>query len=121
MSTGYLMNANLLTSLWWIVLLVVSAITLAAIAFSFFYRKKISDESGKTAKEAFLDALGGRDNILSASLNGSRIVLKLASTASVDREALKKSGITGFVLLSDKLTLVSKDHAAEIYEEILGD
>ncbi len=65
-----------------------------------------------------LIAIGGKDNIISHSLSGSRINLVLKDYSLVDREKLKSAGATGFILKSDKLTIVFKDNAEKVYKDL---
>ena len=72
-------------------------------------------------KTAYVTALGGAENILSKELKGSRIVLHLADNSKVDKEKLKEAGVDGFILMSDKLTLVLKGDAEAAYKTIFGE
>ena len=102
----------LLKNLWWIVLVVVLIVG-AMILFFCFRPKKPKKPSVNVAGN--LEAIGGSDNVLSHALEGSRIVLRLKDYNKVDREKLKTKGATGFVLKSDKLTVVFKEHAQDVY------
>lgn len=104
-----------LKNLWWIVLIA----ALAAGGLILFLRfrpkrkqKQIVNISGN------LEAIGGADNVLSHTLEGSRIVLQLKDYGKVDREKLKTQGATGFLLKSDKLTIVFKDGAKDVYRAL---
>ena len=63
---------------------------------------------------AYIEALGGADNIVSHSLVRSRIVLTLKDYDIVDKEKLKEAGVDGFIMMSDKLTLVIKGDAEKV-------
>ncbi len=93
-----------------------------AILFPYYLKRK----KGKPAprlidKTAYVTALGGAENILSKELKGSRIVLYLADNSKVDKEKLKEAGVDGFILMSDKLTLVLKGDAEAAYKTIFGE
>lgn len=93
-----------------------------AILFPYYLKRK----KGKPAprlidKTAYVTALGGAENILSKELKGSRIVLRLADNSKVDKEKLKEAGVDGFILMSDKLTLVLKGDAEAAYKTIFGE
>lgn len=93
-----------------------------AILFPYYLKRK----KGKPAprlidKTAYVTALGGAENILSKELKGSRIVLHLADNSKVDKEKLKEAGVDGFILMSDKLTLVLKGDAEAAYKTIFGE
>lgn len=68
-----------------------------------------------------LDALGGRDNVVSKELRGSRIIISLKDYSKVDHDSLKKAGVTGFIQASDKLTLVLKDGAEDLYNSLFNE
>lgn len=70
---------------------------------------------------AYVTALGGKENIVSHQLVRSRIVLELANYELVDKEKLKEAGVDGFIMMSDKLTLVIKGDAAKVNETIFGE
>ena len=76
---------------------------------------KIEDN---TASSDWLEALGGKDNILEVTANGSRLTTKLQDQNLVDREKLKTLGVTNIVTMSDKLILVVEDKAELIKEKL---
>ena len=63
---------------------------------------------------AYMEALGGADNIVSHNLVRSRIVLTLKDYDLVDKEKLKEAGVDGFIMMSDKLTLVIQGNAEKV-------
>lgn len=65
-----------------------------------------------------LKAIGGKENVLSHSISGSRIMLSLKDYSKVDKEKLKNAGAVGFVMKSDKLTIVFKDKAQDVYNDL---
>ncbi|MCR5348945.1 MAG: hypothetical protein K6E59_04995 [Bacilli bacterium] len=67
---------------------------------------------------AYMEALGGADNVLSHTLMRSRIVLELKDYAVVDKEKLKEAGVDSFIMMSNKLTLVIQGDAAKVNEVI---
>ncbi len=83
-------------------------------------KKKKNPKVKIATKSEYLLALGGEDNILEKELKGSRIVVKLTDYSKVDEEKLKEAGVTGFIKMSDKLTLVIKDKAEVAYKVIFG-
>lgn len=84
--------------------------------------RKAKKEAIPTIDEGkYLLALGGDENIISHELVGSRIVLTLRSYQAVDKVLLREAGVAGFIEKSDKLTLVIKDNAAEVYRKIFVD
>lgn len=111
----------LLKNLWWIVL-----IGLALLFLAFFLiehrsklikRKKKSEVTNEKAS-LYLEALGGENNVEEKKLEGSRIVVKLKDYNAVNRDKLREAGVSGFIQMSDRLTLVIKENAAEVYNKI---
>ena len=107
-------------NLWWIIAIVV----IVAVAVYLLVTAIISSKKKSIAKIAtkseYLAALGGEDNILEKELKGSRIIVKLQDYSKVDQDKLKEAGVTGFIEMSDKLTLVIKDNADKAFEVIFG-
>ena len=68
--------------------------------------------------EAALAALGGSDNILDHSLNGSRVILVLSNYDVVNVEALKEMGVSSVVKMTNKITLVVKGDASSFYKSL---
>ena len=111
----------LLKNLWWIVL-----IALALLFLAFFFiehrsklikRKKKSEVTNEKAS-LYLEALGGENNVEEKKLEGSRIVVKLKDYNAVNRDKLREAGVSGFIQMSDRLTLVIKENAAGVYNKI---
>ncbi len=116
----FLENDFLLRNLWWIIALAV--IFLGGLLILLVrIRHKGNKSSAKVSIEDNLDAIGGRDNVIAHSLNGSRIVLVLKDYDAIDREKLKNAGAVGFVLKSDKITIVFKKDAKNVYKEMFGE
>ena len=72
--------------------------------------------SANTSK--ILEGLGGRENIVAHSLNGSRIVLMLNNYNIVDEKMLNENGVDSLIKMSNKITLVIKRDASKIYKEL---
>ncbi len=91
-----------------------------ALVISLQKRKKSGGKAPKRVivASAYIDALGGADNILSHSLVRSRIVLTLKNYDLVDKEKLKEAGVDGFIMMSEKLTLVIKGDAEAVNSAI---
>ena len=65
-----------------------------------------------------LKALGGSENIVDHSLNGSRVILVLQNYDVVDVEALRELGVSSVVKMSNKITLVIKGDASRFYKNL---
>ena len=72
------------------------------------------------SQSEYLTALGGAENILEKSIVGSRIVLKLADFEKADPKKLLAIGVASYIQMSDKLTLVCKDNAEDVYQVIFS-
>jgi len=68
--------------------------------------------------EAVLQALGGAENVVSHSLNGSRIILVLQDYTVVNEASLKELGVDSIVKMSNKITLVVKGDASSFYKSM---
>ena len=68
--------------------------------------------------EEALKALGGAENILDHSLNGSRVILVLNNYDLVDDKALKEMGESSIVKMTNKITLVIKGDASSFYKSL---
>lgn len=77
-------------------------------------KKKGATPKRVIVASAYIEALGGEENIVSHNLVRSRIVLTLKDYALVDKEKLKEAGVDGFIMMSDKLTLVIKGDAEKV-------
>ncbi|MDO5330976.1 MAG: hypothetical protein Q4F15_06150 [Bacillota bacterium] len=124
---GDFVNANLV----WIIILGVALLLFIAALIVFRIRvgagkpkwkKKKKEEIPLPSvdKSEYLLALGGEDNILSKQLTGSRISVKLADMEKADPEKLLQAGVSSYIKMSDRLILVIKAHAEEVYNSIFG-
>ena len=78
---------------------------------------EIKKEASLLGEKVFT-ALGGKENIVSKSLNGSRIVLVLNNYDLIDEKTLNDNGVDSIIRMSNKITLVSKDYSDSIYKEL---
>ena len=81
-------------------------------------KKGLSAPKRVIEASAYIEALGGADNIISHNLVRSRIVLTLKNYDAVDKEKLKEAGVDGFIMMSEKLTLVIKGDAEAVNKAI---
>lgn len=71
-------------------------------------------------KSEYLLALGGEDNVKEKSINGSRISVKLEDYEKADFQKLLEIGVDSYIKMSDKMILIVKDHAQEVYDQIFN-
>lgn len=60
-------------------------------------------------------AFGGKDNIKSVELKGSRLVIELFDQTKFEKEFVKDKGIDRVLVMSNKITLVG-ENVEEIYK-----
>lgn len=72
-------------------------------------------------KSEYIDSFGGSENLVDYKVIGSRIEVHLKDYSKLDKEKLKSAGVDGFILMSNKLTLVLKGDANEVYKKIFND
>ena len=68
----------------------------------------------KKQNNELLLCLGGRENIVSAVNNGSRLSLVLKDYSLVQEDKLKQLGVSSFIKMSNKLTVVIGEEAKDI-------
>ncbi len=95
-----------------IVGVVVIVIGIFLLLYFLIFRKKQSKV--KTDNNAWLTALGNKENIVEVRGIGSRLTLKLIDKEKIDRERLKELGVTSVLVMSDKVTLVVEGQAEKI-------
>ncbi len=117
----FLENDFYIRNLWWIIALGVILVGGLLILLMRIRYKNKGKSTPKVSIEENLEAIGGKDNVIAHSLNGSRIVLVLRDYEAIDREKLKNAGAVGFVLKSDKITIVFKNDAKKVYKEMFGE
>ena len=107
-----------------ILILIIAAAALVLIALAIFLVKILCKKRVKVlpiaSKSEYFEALGGEDNYIDSSREGSRIIVHLKDYSKINKEKIKEAGVTGFIEKSDKLTLVVKDNAEEVYEKIFN-
>lgn len=105
----------------WIAVAVVALIAITILLILYFNKKK-KEGKGKikdnTASSDWLIALGGKENIIESTANGSRLSIKLNDQSKIDKDKLKELGVSNIVIMSDKVTLVLEDKAELIKNKL---
>ncbi|HAS56631.1 MAG TPA: hypothetical protein DCR94_05285 [Firmicutes bacterium] len=100
-------------------------LVLSLIFFLYRFNKKKESKKNKNksrgSKSEYISSFGGEDNLINYKLVGSRIEVTLKDYDKVDKEKLKSAGVDGFILMSNKLTLVLKGDSKEVYNRIFGE
>lgn len=71
----------------------------------------------KVDNSKWLEALGGKENVVSVTAVGSRITLVLKNKEIINRDALTEYGVKSVITMSNKVTLV-KEKAEETVKAI---
>lgn len=111
-------NSFLLNYGVWLALGVAVAVIIVFIIMFLLGNKK---KKGKVAAKTFetnevFEALGGKENVLTHSKNGSRISLTLSDYDKVNEKMLNALGVDSIIKMSNKITLVVKDDADSFYK-----
>ena len=105
----------------WLLCSIVVLIIVATIVVIFLVKNKKDPSKGKSQPidaSEWLEALGGKDNIVEISSMGSRLSVKLNNKELLNRDKLTELGVKNVVEMSNKVTLVSELDNAKIVENI---
>ncbi len=103
----------------WIALALVGVIVITIVLILLLSKRGKKKEHPQIAeKSLWIDALGGEENIISSEAYGSRLVVVLKNKALMNREGLKVLGVTNFMEMSDKITLLLEDKAELVKAEL---
>ena len=104
----------------WMALVLVGIIAVTLFLIFFLNRRKKNKKPVITvaSKSAWVEALGGNENILNSEAYGSRLVLKLADKDKMKKDELKSLGVTSIIEMSDKVTLLLEDKAELVKKEL---
>ena len=106
----------------WALCVAVVVVILVTILVIFVFKnkktpKKKKVESKATANE-WIDAMGGKDNIVEVYSMGSRLSVKLVDVNLVNREVLASLGVSNVVQMSNKITLVTNLDNEKVVDRI---
>ena len=107
----------LLQNLWWIILLGVVVLLGLIWLISFLISKNPKKRKGKVGDIDIFIYLGGKDNVLSFTVHGSRLIVKLKNKNLLQREELKALGVKGFVEKEEDITIVLSNELKERYKD----
>ena len=112
------LNAFLKNNALWIALVLIGIIAITVALILIFGTKKKEVKPEIAEKSRWVEALGGSDNIISSEAYGSRLAIKLKDKSLLNKEALKELGVTNFIEMSDKITLLLEDKAELVKAEL---
>lgn len=107
----------LLQNLWWIIILGVVVLLGLIWLISFLISKNPKKRKGKVGDIDIFTYLGGKDNVLSFTVHGSRLIVKLKNKNLLQREELKALGVKGFVEKEEDITIVLSNELKERYKD----
>ena len=112
-------NAFLKNNALWIALSIVAVIAIVVVLILVLGRKVKKAPTPQIAeKSQWVEALGGAENIVSSEAYGSRLAVKLVDKSLINKEQLKQLGVTNFIEMSDKITLLLEDKAELVKKEL---
>lgn len=112
-------NAFLKNNALWIALVLVGIIVITVVVILLVNKKGNKKPEVKIAeKSEWVEALGGEENVISSEAVGSRLVVNLKDKSLLNKEALKELGVTNFMEMSNKITLLLEDKAELVKKEL---
>lgn len=111
-------NAFLKKNALWMALVLVGIIAVTVFLILFLNRKKKPEAPKVAEKSRWVEAFGGEKNIVSSEAIGSRLVVTLKDKGLMNKDILKELGVTSFIEMSDKITLLLEDKAELVKKEL---
>lgn len=98
----------------WIALSFLAIIIIAILLIVFINVKKNKQiKNDKEIEDTLLTALGGKDNIKTKSLKGTRITITLNDFSKLNEEMLNDLNVS-YIKMSEKITIVSKNDSIKL-------
>ena len=111
-------NAFLKNNALWIALVLFGIIAITVVLILVLGRRNKKAVPQIAEKSKWVEALGGKENIVSSEAFGSRLVVVLTDKALMNKDALKELGVTNFIEMSNKITLLLEDKAELVKAEL---
>ena len=111
-------NAFLKNNALWIALALVVVIAIVVVLILVLGRKTKKAKPQIAEKSKWVEALGGKENIVSSEAYGSRLAVSLVDKSLMNKETLKELGVTNFIEMSNKITLLLEDKAELVKAEL---
>ena len=111
-------NAFLKNNALWIALALVAVIAVVVVLILVLGRKGKKTAPVIAEKSKWVEALGGSENIVSSEAYGSRLAVNLKDKSLMNKDALKELGVTNFIEMSNKITLLLEDKAELVKAEL---
>ncbi len=107
----------------WFCLGIILVLALVIVLILLSARKKKSKKIKLSLEEGsnlLYDSLGGKDNITSYKLNGSRFSVEIKDSSKIIKERLDEIGIENSIIMSNKITLVLNEKGKKFIESFLN-
>ena len=111
-------NAFLKNYAWIIAVALVVVIAIVIVLILVLGRKTKKAVPQIAEKSKWVEALGGAENIVSSEAYGSRLAVSLVDKSLMNKDALKELGVTNFIEMSNKITLLLEDKAELVKAEL---
>ena len=111
-------NAFLQKNALWMALVLIGIVAISAALILILGRKQKKAAPQIAEKSKWVEAFGGAENIVSSEAIGSRLVVNLNDKAKMNRDMLKELGVTNFIEMSNKITLLLEDKAELVKKEL---
>ena len=98
--------------------LIIIAIALILLLSKRKKKQPIEKQNAVIDSSIWLNALGGRENIIEKSATGSRLTLKVVDMNRIDEVKLKELGVSNIIKMSNKIILVLEDQAEAILSQL---
>lgn len=103
----------------WIIAIALVAIIAVVVVIILVKGRKVKKPVPQIAeKSKWVEALGGAENIISSEAYGSRLAVSLVDKSLMNKEVLKELGVTNFIEMSNKITLLLEDKAELVKAEL---
>ncbi len=84
----------------------------------FFRKKKLEQKQPTLNSSELLSALGGKENIVSLNVNGSRLYV-VVNNNNINKEYLLANGVKNIIVMTDKIILlIEKEKITYYYDTI---
>ena len=79
---------------------------------------RVTRRDFKIEANKLIGYLGGKDNIVSKQIAGSRVAVVLKDYSLINEAQLKEVGVASFIKMSNKITLVIKGDSSSFFKAL---
>ena len=106
---------------WLIPVLIVAGIVLVNVINFIIFKIVKSRQKVEIDQNQWIEALGGKPNILSIQAVGSRLSVALKDKELMDRENLTRLGVVSILVMTSKITFVLEGKAMIVAEALISE